>query len=149
MAAGAQVGLTDVLRGEATLEQALVADATSGAWILPQGSGKTGYDLITTEAMETLIATLSGQYDLVVLDTAPVLPLAEARAVAAMAEGVLLVTRWRKTPVHAGRLATDLLGRAGAHIAGVALTRVNLKQQAKSGYGDEMIYYNKFKAYYT
>ena len=145
----ATIGLTDVLSGEAQLENAIVRDTPSGAWVLPQIEGKAGYDLITQPAMEKVIADLSARFDLVVLDTAPVLPLAEARAVAAMANDVLLVTRWRKTPIHAARLAIDLLNRAGANIAGATLTRVNLKEQARSGYGDEMIYYKNFKAYYS
>ncbi|WP_162527246.1 GumC family protein [Sphingomonas solaris] len=149
MAAEAQKGLTDLLKGDATFDEVAVRDASSDAWVLPQGDGKSGYDLITQSAMQTLIDTLAGRFDLVVLDTAPVLPLAEARAVAAMADGVLLVTRWRKTPVQAAKLATDLLGRAGARIVGVALTRVNLKEQARAGDGDEMIYYNQFAGYYS
>ena len=149
MAASATIGLTDVLNGTVSIDDALVVDQTSGAWILPQGDGKAGYDLITQPAMQALIRSLSERFDLVVLDTAPVLPLAEARAVAAMTDGVLLGVRWRKTPVHASELAVDLLGRAGARVLGVAMTRVNLKQLASSGGGDEMVYYKQFKHYYT
>ena len=68
---------------------------------------------------------------------------------AGMADGVLFVTRWRKTPVRAAQLALDMLARAGAGVQGVALTVVNLKAQARGGYGDEMTYYNKFKSYYV
>lgn len=149
MAADAKKGLTDLLRGEASFDEVVVRDTLTNAWVLPQGDTRTGYDLITQSTMETLIAELSRRFDLVVLDTAPVLPLAEARAVAAMADGVLLATRWRSTPVQAAKLAADLLGRAGARIAGVALTRVNLKEQARAGDGDEMIYYKQFAAYYS
>lgn len=143
-------GLTEVLKGEIALDAALIRDTASGAYILGQGTSKTAdYDLLVAPAMQKLITDLGHRFDLVVLDTAPVLPLAEARVVAAMADGVLFVTRWRHTPANASRLALDMLGRAGAHIQGAALTLVNMKEQARSGYGDEMMYYNKFKQYYA
>jgi len=150
MANEVQSGLIDVLKGSASLEQALVQDTTSGAFILAQSAqAPADYDLITSRAMQTLIDDLSGQFDLVVLDTAPVLPLAEARAIAGMADGVLMVARWRKTPAQAASLALDLLGRAGAHVQGAALTMVDLKAQARGERNDEMAYYKQFKAYYT
>lgn len=143
-------GLTEVLKGEIALDAALIHDAASGAYVLGQGTSKTAdYDLLVAPAMQQLIAELGRRFDLVVLDMAPVLPLAEARVVAGMADGVLFVTRWRHTPTDAARLALDMLGRAGAHVQGVALTLVNVKEQARSGYGDEMMYYNKFKQYYA
>jgi capsular exopolysaccharide synthesis family protein len=143
-------GLIEVLNGEATLEQALVRDEATGMFVLGQSKkGARGYDLLTSQKMEELVRELGGRFDFVVLDTAPILPLAEARAVAAMADGVLFVTRWRKTPVRAAQLALDMLARAGAHVQGAALTLVNLRAQARGGYGDEMTYYNKFKSYYA
>lgn len=143
-------GLTAVLKGDASVESSLLKDEASGAYILGQGtSDDTDYDLLTAPAMQSLIADLGRKFDFVVLDTAPVLPLAEARAVAGMADAVLFVARWRRTPAHAARLAMDMLERAGAHVHGAALTIVDVKEQARSGYGDEMMYYNKFKQYYA
>jgi Mrp family chromosome partitioning ATPase len=150
MANGVAASLSEVLKGTATLDQALVQDTASGAFVLAQSAQGTGdYDLITSSAMQALIAQLEEQFDFVVLDTAPVLPLAEARAIAGMAGGALLVTRWRRTPAHAANLALDLLGRAGATVVGAAMTMVDLKAQARSGRNDEMAYYAQFKAYYT
>ncbi len=144
------VGLNDVLAGKVTLEHALVRDEPSGAWILPQSIDRqTNYELVTSDAMRKLIATLRTRFDLVILDCAPVLPLAEARAIAAMADGVLFVSRWRSTPTSAAKLAVDLLGRADARIIGGVLSLVNVKQQVQAGYGDELTYYKRFKSYYV
>lgn len=150
MAQGATVGLIDVLKGTTSLGQALVQDVASGAQILAQSAqAPADYDLIASNEMQLLIAELTARFDLVLLDTAPVLALAEARAIAGMADGVLLVTRWRKTPAKAASLALDLLGRVGANVQGAALTMVDLKAQARAGRDDELAYYNQFKAYYT
>jgi capsular exopolysaccharide synthesis family protein len=150
MAGEANIGLIEVLSGEATLDQALLRDEPTGMLVLGQSKkGAQGYDLLTSEKMEQLVRDLGSRFDFVVLDTAPILPLAEARAVASMADGVLFVARWRRTPVRAAQLALDMLARAGASVQGAALTVVNLTAQARGGYGDEMTYYNKFKSYYA
>lgn len=150
MADDSGVGLMEVLKGEATLDQALLGDEPTGMQVLAQSrKGAGGYDLLTSQTMEQLVRDLGLRFDFVVLDTAPILPLAEARAVAGMADGVVFVTRWRKTPVRAAQLALEMLGRAGAHVHGAAITLVNLKSQARGDYGDEMTYYNQFKSYYA
>ncbi|WP_052134799.1 GumC family protein [Sphingomonas sp. 37zxx] len=150
LASKAELGLIEVLKGEVPLESALLRDEASGMLVLAQSAKDTSdFDLMTSTEMQSLIQELGKRFDLVVLDTAPVLPLAEARAIAGMADGVLFVTRWRKTPVHASRVALDLLARAGADVKGVAMTLVNIRHQSRAGYGDEMMYYKQFKQYYT
>ncbi|MGJ3628253.1 hypothetical protein AB5I41_17250 [Sphingomonas sp. MMS24-JH45] len=66
MASGAQIGLVDVLKGNATIDQALVQDTQTGAFVLSQGAHTGGdYDLIISTAMEKLIAELGRRFDLV------------------------------------------------------------------------------------
>lgn len=134
-------GLIDVLKGHARLEQAVVTDRQSGADILPISPGsESNFDLITSRAMKSLLSRLSGSYDLVLLETAPVLPVAETRAVAAMADIALLVVRWRKTPVAVAVKAITQLNRAGVNVLGSVLTRVSLRSSA-SGLADDVYYY--------
>jgi hypothetical protein len=42
-----------------------------------------------------------------------------------------------------------LLQSVGARVTGVALTQVNVREQARSGYGDAGYYYGSYKSYYT
>jgi capsular exopolysaccharide synthesis family protein len=144
------VGLLEVLSGEATLEQAITPDADTGADFLPLSKrGVTPKDVFGTAAMDRLLAELRVRYDLVVLDTAPVLPVADTRVLAPKADAVIFLTRWRKTPQHAVESAFRFLSGTGAHIGGVALTQVDMKQQAKYGYGDPGYYYADYKKYYV
>jgi uncharacterized protein involved in exopolysaccharide biosynthesis/Mrp family chromosome partitioning ATPase len=125
LSAHIEEGLIEVLAGTVPLRQALLRDTPSGAWLLGHRSEGTGSDdLIGSDAMEQLIATLAREFDLIVLDTPPALALAEAREVAAMADSVLLVARWRKTPVEATRIALDQLSRAGANVTAAVLSQV-------------------------
>lgn len=118
--------LAEVLNGAVPLDRAVTRDAASGAWVLASRAGEpaAAAGLVGSRAMRTFLAEVAGRYDLVVLDTAPVLALAETRVVAAYADRVLLVARWRTTPARATRLALDTLCRAGATVAALALTRV-------------------------
>jgi Mrp family chromosome partitioning ATPase/uncharacterized protein involved in exopolysaccharide biosynthesis len=125
MAPDADVGLIECLKGKVPLEHALARDSDSGAWLLPQSeAGGVDADAIGSESMENMIHKLRESFDLVLLDTGPVLALAEARAVAGMVDSVLLVARWRETPVTATRLALDLLRRERARVIGATLTLV-------------------------
>ncbi|MFW8695592.1 hypothetical protein ACOI9Y_34010, partial [Mesorhizobium japonicum] len=66
-------GLIEVLNRSATLDQALLLDEPSGAYVLPLAKNSfTPKDVFGSEAMTQLIATLRESFDLVILDTAPV-----------------------------------------------------------------------------
>lgn len=136
-------GLVEVLKGRVPLEAALTRDEASGAILLPQSrSDEIDFDAILSGRMETLLRDLRQRFDLVVLDTAPVLPVAESRAVAAMADATLLLVRWRKTPTQATRLSIEQLDRAGARVLGTVLSQVDVRQRA--GMGGEMHYYQAY-----
>ncbi|MDO8264181.1 MAG: polysaccharide biosynthesis tyrosine autokinase [Gallionella sp.] len=145
-----EIGLLEVLNGDATLEQAVTLDAASGAYILPLSKNIfTPKDVFGSVAMDKLLTELRQSYDLVILDTAPVLPVADTRVLAPKADVVVFLARWRKTPQHAIEAAFRLLSGTGAHVGGVALTQMDMKQQTKYGYGDPGYYYAEYKKYYT
>ena len=126
LAPQAEAGLADVLGGKVELKHALIRDIPSGAWVLaarPDGQAAAA-GLVGSDAMERLLARVAGDYDLIVLDAAPALALAETAALARLADTVLLVARWRVTPVGATRLAFETLRDAGAKVSALALTRV-------------------------
>ena len=77
------------------------------------------------------------------------LPIADTRVLAPKADVVVFLTRWRKTPQHAVEAAFRMLQGSGAQLAGVALTQVDMKSQAKYSYGDPGYYYAEYKRYYT
>ena len=145
-----QIGLLEVLGGSAALETALYVDPGSGAHVLPlTHTAFTPRDVFNSRAMEQLLQTLKAGFDLVILDTAPILAVADTRILAAQADTVVFLTRWRATPQKAIANALKLLDKAGAHVAGVALVQVDMRSQARYGYGDAGYYYGAYKSYYT
>lgn len=136
-------GLVEVLTGEASLEDTVVVDAPSGAHVLPLNSADIGhYDVVQSDATVVLLDRCKQHYDLIVLDIAPAIPVAEARAVAAMADTVLLVVRWRTTARGVLKTALRELARAEARIFGVVLTQVDTRSAAVLG--EEMAYYQYY-----
>lgn len=146
----AENGLLQLLSGEAALDQTLMRDDLSGAMVLPLiGNGRETGELLTSEAMDNLLRDLRERFDLIILDAAPVLAIAETRVLATKVDAVLFVVRWRKTAEHAVRAAFRLLPRNQVKLAGVALTRVDMRKQSRYGYGDPGYYYKQYKSYYA
>jgi succinoglycan biosynthesis transport protein ExoP len=142
-------GLLEVLAGQASIDEALVQDELTGAMILPlNNSIAVGQDLMGGEAMDALLAKLRERFDLVVLDTSPILPLADTRILATKVDVVVFVARWRKTSEHAVQAAIKALPVEGVTIAGVVLNRIHLGQQARFGHGDAAYYYRQYAQYY-
>jgi exopolysaccharide transport family protein len=142
-------GLIEVLNGTSTLEAALLTDE-SGAKVLPLA--KTAYtprDVLGSVQMQRLLEELRRRYDVVLLDTAPVLAVADTRILAPQADAVVMLARWKKTPVRAIVSALALLQGRGIFLAGVALTQVDMKAQTRYGYGDANYYYKSYSKYYA
>ena len=145
-----EVGLLEVLSGKAELKDVMFRDEASGAYILPlANSSSSPEEVFETAAMNKLLRDVAAEFDLVFLDTAPVLAVAETRVLAAKSDAVVFLAHWRKTPEKAIIAALKLLDAAGAPVAGVALTQVNMLQQARYGYGDATYYYANYKKYYS
>jgi len=144
------LGLLEVLQGYCTLEEALLRDEGTGTTFLPLVPAVDApRDLVVSDAMKDLLERLRSEYDIVILDTKPVLGVADTRVLAPMADAVIFLARWRKTPRRAVVASLKILERTGARIAGLALTQVDMKQQARTGYGDPEYYHSKYKGHYV
>lgn len=142
-------GLLEVLAGKAQLTQALVRDSATEADILPLSDGSISQkDVFGSPAMDRLLAQLGDLYDLVILDAPPVLPTADARVLARKADFTILVARWRATPYQAIESAMYVLSGNNVDVGGVVLNQVDMKQQARHGYGDVAYHFNAYRSYY-
>jgi capsular exopolysaccharide synthesis family protein len=143
------LGLVEFLRGEATLEQVLQKDPLTDAYFLPIAKPRPDADdLVSSQTMRNLIADLRKRFQYIYLDTAPVLAVADTRMLSTMADVTVVLVHWRTTPRKATEAALGQLDHVGSYIAGVALTQVDLAEQAKSGYGDASYYYEHYRQYY-
>lgn len=144
-----EVGLLEVLSGAAALDEALLKDLLTDVDILPLSNAPTSTkDVFGSKAMERLLGQLKTRYDVVILDSAPVLPVADSRVLARATDFVAVVAVWRRTPYKAIDGALRLLAENGAQVGGLALNQVDMRKQVKQGYGDLTYYFNRYSHYY-
>ena len=143
-----EVGLQQVLSGEKDWREVVGTDAETGTHVLP-ASGLTTKDIFSTGAMERLIAELSQNYELVVLDCAPIFAVADTRVVASLADNVVVALRCGKPPARAVRAAIAQLELAGANVLGVVINRADVRKGRKRSFYDGLYYSKAFSGYYT
>ncbi|MBI1252321.1 MAG: polysaccharide biosynthesis tyrosine autokinase [Alphaproteobacteria bacterium] len=142
-------GLTEVLFRTASLNEVIQKDPGSNVEVVPLAQAEyTPRDLFGSEAMRSLIEALRARYDVVILDTAPVMPISDTRVLSSIADGVLIVARWGKTPGSMVRQAVERLRTHGAKICGVVLEGVSSGLLSRLVY-DQNDYYNElYQTYY-
>jgi capsular exopolysaccharide synthesis family protein len=147
-------GLSDlVVAGDADLSEFVLKDEKGGIDYLPPGTAKyaNATDIFSSHRMESIIDLLKASYDLVIIDTPPVMAVADARIIGRVVDKMIFVVRWNKTPRKVARTALDQLRRAGVSLAGVVLQQVDLKRYGRVGYGDSGYYYHygRYGKYYS
>jgi succinoglycan biosynthesis transport protein ExoP len=114
-------------------------------------AGRTDGDpqeLLASRSMAALLASVRSRYDLIVLDTPPVLPVADALVLAPQVDATLMVVRWEKTPRTAARDALRLLHESRAQVMGAVMTRVDRRTAAISG-GRLSFAFSHYDGYHT
>ena len=125
-------GLTDLLSDKVSVFDALRLDTQSPAYLVPAGSrAQTSPDLFASENMRKLVATLAERFDLVLLDSAPVLAVSDTRNLCRLADKTVFLVRWQDTRRFAAMPALRQIVEAGGNLAGVLLSMVDLDQYAK------------------
>jgi succinoglycan biosynthesis transport protein ExoP len=103
------------------------------ARFLPVGEIAEPNESIGFDQLQALVAEARTQFDLVILDLPPVLQVAEARVIAAVSDGVVLLTRWKHTSRQAIEFAITVLLRSGNAVLGLVLTEVPATSEMMMG----------------
>jgi capsular exopolysaccharide synthesis family protein len=116
-------GLSDVLLARGNPRNAVQETHVPGLSVLAAGRAPevSATDLLSGEAIRSLIEELTPEFDLILLDTPPVLVTANAAILSTQADGVLLVLRAGRTEREEGRLALQQLTVVGANVMGAVL----------------------------
>ncbi len=126
-------GLMDLLSQRVNKDNAIITDHT-GLDILP--SKNIPYntaEILGSESMKSLLEELRLEYDLIVLDTSPVMPVIDAKVLMDVVDSLVLVVEWDKTPREAARNILNTLDPNREKITGVVLNKVEMKRMR--GYG--------------
>jgi len=122
-------GLADYLANRAPLEEVLLKDRESDAFVLPPGTyAPNPTDMFSSDNMKRLLQALSSTFDLIILDSAPLLAVSDTRNLCRLADKVLFVVRWQHTRNAAAAPAVRQILAAGGNMAGVLLTMTDMKR---------------------
>jgi len=136
-------GLSDVLCGLIDLEQAIHHCPEQGIDCITSGQiPPNPAELLSSDAMGTLLERLSERYDYIFIDTPPVTIVTEAALMARFAHGVVIVARQNYTIHESLMKARENLNFADAKILGYILNDVST---GKYGYG--RYYYRGYSSY--
>ncbi|MDZ7576932.1 MAG: polysaccharide biosynthesis tyrosine autokinase [Candidatus Nanopelagicales bacterium] len=130
------VGLTDVLVGRAELADVLLPWNRYLLTVLPSGPVPPNpSELLASQHMRSTLAVLRDDFDMVILDSAPLLPVADGAIASAAADGTLLVVRHGKTTRDQLAKALDALSQVDARLVGTVLNFAPAKRSRGYGYG--------------
>jgi capsular exopolysaccharide synthesis family protein len=115
-------GLSNVLIGNIPLKEAIAKTDISTLDVLPSGPIPfNSSELIRSYEMNYLLDQAKDNYDMILIDAPPVLPVTDAKVLANLCDGVLLVMKCGKTNTTKAIEAKKVLELAGANILGVIL----------------------------
>ncbi|MCD9153794.1 polysaccharide biosynthesis tyrosine autokinase [Aeromicrobium duanguangcaii] len=116
------IGLSDVLAGSVSVEQAAQSALTPGLSVLTSGSAVPNpAELLASQAMGSLLASLRMRYEYIVIDAPPVLPVTDASVLATQVDGTLLVARYGKVTRAQLATAVETLRQVDARLLGVVI----------------------------
>jgi capsular exopolysaccharide synthesis family protein len=137
-----RVGVVDILLGESTSDNAVQAHRSLPIAILSAGSVTTlRPGIVESKRLGELIRKLRLEYELVIVDSPPVLSLSDAVMISNLVDATLLVVAYRDTPRNLVVKAVNVLRASGAPLAGVLLNKVDQANEAT--YVDDKYRYNR------
>jgi len=144
------IGLSEVLLGTHTLKSALQRPGDDQLLVLTAGKMPPNpNELLGSTKMQEVIASLEDWADWVIIDTPPVLAVADPVSVARWVDGVVVVSKAGDSTREAAEKSVQLLAKVGARIIGVVVWGLDeTKNQAGYGYGYYTGGYYYYRSYY-
>jgi len=135
-------GLSSFLSGQATLAEVTVPLERPRLDFVPAGpTPPNPAELVGSARMRDALAGMREDYEFVLIDSPPVVPVTDGVVLSREADAVVLVVKGHDTPLELVRRARDQLGVANAHLIGAVINNVDL------GWGD-LYFYSRYSGYY-
>jgi capsular exopolysaccharide synthesis family protein len=127
-------GLTDVLKGEADVENCLLTCAELNLTFLPAGSlAENPVELLSSPRLQQVMRDLGLLFDLVIVDSPPVVPIADTNLLVRVCDSAIVVVRADRTPASLVKASINKIGRE--KVSGIVLNGVqNLRSTDYYGY---------------
>jgi capsular exopolysaccharide synthesis family protein len=132
------VGLSDVLIGQVGLDEALQEWGTAGLTVLPAGRiPPNPADLLRSKAMRTLLDQVEGRFDVVIIDTPPLLAVSDAAVLAREVSGVIVVAAMGTVRRPQLAKTLEMLSNIDVHVLGMLPTMVKRKRSETYSYSTD------------
>lgn len=129
-------GLAEVLAGKAALNEVLQPIAGERITVLTSGGQVSNpSELLGSQAMEDVLEELRNSFDLVIVDSPPVLAVTDALLVGKHTEGMIVVARMRSTTRSALRRSLEAVERVHARLLGIIVNASVESEDKRYGYG--------------
>jgi polysaccharide biosynthesis transport protein len=128
-------GITELVLGREEAEGVIRETDATGLYVIPSGNlPPNPSELLGGERMRKTLASLSEGFDLLVIDTPPLLAASDGAILATLSDGVVLVLRAGFTESDAAQQAIQQLASVGARVVGAVLNDPDAKVPTYSGY---------------
>jgi len=129
LAAQRQSGLLEVLWHGSSPDHAILRDQSTGLHFMPAMGPSplepASPELLASAHMARMLAHLKTQFDTIIIDTPPLLPVIDGRIIADYADQIVFSITWRKTPKQLAKRALRLLGPNQDKVAGVVVNQIS------------------------
>jgi capsular exopolysaccharide synthesis family protein len=133
--------------GKASVSEAVRATSFKGLEVLPCGYiPPNPAELLGSTSMRELLTALRSHYDWILLDTPPILAIADTPVLSRWVDGVILVVAAERTGRPAILRTIDQLSRVGGKVLGIVLNRVDLE---RNSYYFGQYYGEYYRSYYA
>jgi polysaccharide biosynthesis transport protein len=141
--------LSDLLRADTAWNDLIVRSDDLGFSLIP--TRRLNVDplaMLNSPRFHSLMERLRSEFDLVIIDSAPVLAASDSLVLSRIVDAVVVAVRWRRTRRDLVAHSINQLVRAGAGLSGTVLTRVDLRIYLSYGSADTGYSYAKGTGYY-
>lgn len=134
-------GLTNVLLRDVPVEEAIKATSVPNLHFLPSGRlPRTSLGVLDPKRIGELIASLKSKYDVVLIDTPPLVGISDSSIIAKETDGAIIVVQYRKYPREMLSKARQMIESLGVKVVGAVLNNINVMR-------DDYYYY--YHSYYS
>jgi polysaccharide biosynthesis transport protein len=141
-------GLTECLDSSRPLGDSIYRDAETGISVLTAGPSRPKpQNVLRSQQLFDAVETFRTSYDFILIDSPPVLPFSDARILVPLTDYCIFVMHWGKTRWTSGMHALRLLRDSEARLAGIVVSKVNVKKLATYEFADSEIYGRAYKRY--
>ena len=144
-----KLGLVDYLSGGASIDEIKYREPRCGITVIPAGGAtRNPAGLLASGPMKALLKALTQTHDVVILDSAPILAVCDALALCSVVDKTVYLVRWARSRRAIVLKGLHALVEARANVAGIVLSRVDVRKHSRYGYTDSGLYYGRLTEYY-